>query len=313
MEQEKNTYSTFDEASKLLVKLQQQLLDYKSALEKLDEVANASESVSTAAGTIAQTAEKIGPIITKLDESQEALKKSLEFTYKTLAYTQKKSKELQDGFEAMSQKFSDNMEHEIQNRAADLNKKLERSFLSGESGIGKEVKTMRMLAIGNSVMSGLLLLGLLFLIFSRAPAGGASNNDLVAVDDPLGPAPIQTSSPIGSDTDYRSGAQGTSNPIVGPLQVQILNGCGIDGVASRFKSFLDRNGFSVEDTRNADNFNYRNTVIYAHARSITQARQIATLLEIDIDRVTQTISETGEYDIIITLGRDYRLLSPSRN
>lgn len=86
--------------------------------------------------------------------------------------------------------------------------------------------------------------------------------------------------------------------------VVILNGDGRQGLAQRATDLLFVNNIEVQDSANADNFDYEETVVYYTDDEIL-AQNIATIL--GVNRITQ---ENKAYygkptDILIVLGKDF--------
>ena len=62
------------------------------------------------------------------------------------------------------------------------------------------------------------------------------------------------------------------------IRVQVLNGSGEGGIASRVASFLRQGGFSVVEVRNADRPDYVATMVVARRADPTSARAVARYL-----------------------------------
>ena len=63
-----------------------------------------------------------------------------------------------------------------------------------------------------------------------------------------------------------------------PVRVQVLNGCGEGGIASRVASFLREGGFQVVDVRNADRGDYFATLVVAREEDPAAATAVARYL-----------------------------------
>ena len=86
--------------------------------------------------------------------------------------------------------------------------------------------------------------------------------------------------------------------------VVVLNGNGRQGSAQRAKDLLFVNNIEVQDSANADNFDYEETVVYYTDDEIL-AQNIATIL--GANKITQ---ENKAYygkptDIVVVLGKDF--------
>jgi len=102
-------------------------------------------------------------------------------------------------------------------------------------------------------------------------------------------------------------------PAPGEVQIQVLNGCGIPGVASRVRSVLRERGFDVLSFGNAQKQDYARTVVIARSElpfSERAARRVANSLGISADQVSvQTDLGLGDVDVTLILGSDYQKLN----
>ncbi len=95
-----------------------------------------------------------------------------------------------------------------------------------------------------------------------------------------------------------------------PVRVEILNGCGVAKLASRFAEVLRAKGYDVRDTRNADHLNYSKSLIYDRTRLQGQALRLAQLLSIPADRVLDRPNpQLVDIDLTLILGKDYANLT----
>jgi len=93
------------------------------------------------------------------------------------------------------------------------------------------------------------------------------------------------------------------------LRVEILNGCGVNGLASKTKHALNRMGVDVLSTGNAPNHNYNRTMIYVHGDNIDKALKFAKMTGITTDPVIDGYKTAIPCDLTIILGSDYTELS----
>jgi hypothetical protein len=84
------------------------------------------------------------------------------------------------------------------------------------------------------------------------------------------------------------------------VNVEVLNGCGIEGAASKMKERLEDNGYAVVALGNAPTFDYRATVIQAGEENEYAAHRLAELFGLDADRL-----EPRPYDLKVVIGDDY--------
>jgi hypothetical protein len=85
--------------------------------------------------------------------------------------------------------------------------------------------------------------------------------------------------------------------------VLVLNGCGEEGIGLRTARYLRERGLDVVDFRNADSFDYEETIVVDRSGDFGAAVRVARLLR--IPNVIQQIPETPLVDIIIIVGADH--------
>ncbi len=93
------------------------------------------------------------------------------------------------------------------------------------------------------------------------------------------------------------------------IQLEVLNGCGVPGVANTFTSTLRKNGFDVVETGNFKNFDMNNTVIVARTINKDNALKIADVLGVDPQNVIVEASKDYYLDATIIIGSDYKSLT----
>ena len=92
------------------------------------------------------------------------------------------------------------------------------------------------------------------------------------------------------------------------LQVEVLNGCGVSGVAAKFTDYLRAKGFDVVKTDNYESFNVLKTVVIDRRGSLKNGDRIAEALGLGKERVLQEVNEAYLIDATVILGRDFRQL-----
>ena len=87
-------------------------------------------------------------------------------------------------------------------------------------------------------------------------------------------------------------------------EVEILNGGGVSGEASRQKAELEAAGFTISSVGNADNSDFTDTIIQAKAEVNTEfiAKLKATLNNSFTVGQTETLVETSSVPVVVTLG-----------
>ena len=98
--------------------------------------------------------------------------------------------------------------------------------------------------------------------------------------------------------------------VLRPLQIEVLNGCGVSGIANTYTEFLRAQGFDVVKTDNyieggAVRFNITTTVVVDRRGQEKHARQIARALGLGADRVLSEPSDAYLIDATVILGADF--------
>jgi len=93
------------------------------------------------------------------------------------------------------------------------------------------------------------------------------------------------------------------------IQLEVLNGCGVPGLADHFTEKLRRNGFDVVETGNFDNFDMKETVVIAHTGEMENAKRVADALGIEPKNII--LEESSDYflDATVVIGSDYKSIN----
>lgn len=92
------------------------------------------------------------------------------------------------------------------------------------------------------------------------------------------------------------------------IQVCVLNGTQIDGLAREVSNYLRTKNLDVLYQGNYSYRNLKNTFIIDHTGDKTIVKRIIRIIGISPDQVVQEIQENSLTDITIVLGEDYRKL-----
>ena len=93
------------------------------------------------------------------------------------------------------------------------------------------------------------------------------------------------------------------------IQLEVLNGCGISGIANRFTSVLRSNGFDVVETGNFDHFKLQQTIVISRSGTIKNAMQVAKALGVDEVNVLREESPDFYLDVTVVIGHDFEQLN----
>jgi hypothetical protein len=108
----------------------------------------------------------------------------------------------------------------------------------------------------------------------------------------------------------------SSAPFEDNIQVEVLNGCGFNGVAKTFQSYLRENGFDVVNTDNyiedgKKRWDISKSMVIDRIGKIEQAMAVARVLDIPSSRVFSRENGDSIYDVSVVIGKDFKSLSGS--
>jgi hypothetical protein len=101
----------------------------------------------------------------------------------------------------------------------------------------------------------------------------------------------------------RAGSDGTD-----VIQIDVLNGCGDAGMASRCTAFLRARGFDVVEIKNYKTFDLEKTFVIDRAGDRENAERVAHALGVREGNVVQQINQDYYVDVSVVIGKDYRTL-----
>ena len=97
------------------------------------------------------------------------------------------------------------------------------------------------------------------------------------------------------------------------IVIEVLNGCGIPGLAQDFGEYLRRQGFDVVRFTNAQRYDYPRTLVIARGSDFTRAQLVAQTLGVE-SRVVENMPDPSlQLDVTLVLGHDYRGLPVYRD
>lgn len=92
------------------------------------------------------------------------------------------------------------------------------------------------------------------------------------------------------------------------VQVEVLNGCGVAGIASNFTNHLRNHGFDVVASGNYESFDLQESVVIFRGGNQQHARQLAEVLGIEERNILHETSPGYYLDATVIIGNDYRAL-----
>lgn len=93
------------------------------------------------------------------------------------------------------------------------------------------------------------------------------------------------------------------------IQVEVLNGAGASGIATRFTNILRESGFDVVETGNFEHFNVEKSYVISRIDNPENARRIAQVLNIDKEHILVLASNDFFLDATIVIGADWKELN----
>lgn len=93
------------------------------------------------------------------------------------------------------------------------------------------------------------------------------------------------------------------------IQMQVLNGAGVPGLATRYTGSLRQYGFDVVETGNFDHFNVENTIVISRNGRMENARRVAQAIGVSEQFILREESPDFYLDITLVIGADYDTLN----
>lgn len=93
------------------------------------------------------------------------------------------------------------------------------------------------------------------------------------------------------------------------IQLEVLNGCGITGIATRFTDKLREYGFDVVETGNYDHFDVTNTFVISRNGQMKNAYRVADALGISHQQVLREQATEFYLDVTLIIGSDFESLN----
>ena len=147
-----------------------------------------------------------------------------------------------------------------------------------------------------------------------------AQSDGIGLPEPAGKEIIKEDPLVSAQEDpvieEPSVAQNDPAPFEENIQVEVLNGCGFNGVAKTFQTYLRENGFDVVNTDNyfedgKKRWDIKNSMVIDRIGQIEQAMAVARVLDIPSGRVFTRESDNSIYDVSVVIGKDFKSLKGS--
>ncbi len=94
------------------------------------------------------------------------------------------------------------------------------------------------------------------------------------------------------------------------IQVEVLNGCGVSGIADRFTDYLRENDVDVVKTGNYIQFDIDETIVIDRIGNKANSNYVAELLNVRQGNSITQINNDYFVDVTVIIGRDYFKQTP---
>lgn len=93
------------------------------------------------------------------------------------------------------------------------------------------------------------------------------------------------------------------------IQIEVLNGCGVSGIANAYTGLLRSNGFDVVETGNFESFDLQETIVISRSGVMDNAYRVANALGVPEQNVIRESSPDFFLDVSVVIGHDYEKLN----
>lgn len=94
------------------------------------------------------------------------------------------------------------------------------------------------------------------------------------------------------------------------IQLDLLNGCGVTGAASKVTGYLRARGFDVVEVRNYKTFDVKESLVIDRSGNVELARKVAYALGVREHNILQQLNPDYFVDVSVVIGKDYASLKP---
>ena len=124
--------------------------------------------------------------------------------------------------------------------------------------------------------------------------------------------PIEITFPSLPDTPKLAIEIYEENPIL-DIEVEILNGCGVPGLAEKVSNYLRSQKMDVVRSDNADHYNYDQTILILRNENFEGLKKVSQsfgINEQDELRIKHIPDEKLSVDITVIIGSDFATIKP---
>lgn len=124
---------------------------------------------------------------------------------------------------------------------------------------------------------------------------------------------IQSYGIVGKTSVNGRRSNGAGDSVAVPVQINVLNGCGISGVGITMTNYCRAAGYDVVEMGNYKNFNVETTVIIDRSGKMELSKTLAQQIGISPKNVVQQFSTEQLVTASVVIGKDYKKLRPWLN
>jgi hypothetical protein len=96
------------------------------------------------------------------------------------------------------------------------------------------------------------------------------------------------------------------------IQIDVLNGSGLQGAANDCTSYLRARGFDVVEMRNYKTSDVEESLVIDRVGNTVNAEKVAYALGIKKQNIVQQLNQDYYVDVSVVLGKDVKSLKPSQ-
>ncbi len=93
-------------------------------------------------------------------------------------------------------------------------------------------------------------------------------------------------------------------------QINVQNGCGVNGVGTVMTKFCRQNGFDVVEMGNYKSFDLEHSIVIDRSGKSGEAQRLAGLIGIDPKNVVQQYNNDQMVTATVVIGKDFKSLLP---
>jgi len=124
--------------------------------------------------------------------------------------------------------------------------------------------------------------------------------------------PIEVTFPSIKDAPKLAAEIYEKNPIL-DIEVEVLNGCGVPGLAGKVSEYLRTNQLDVVRSENADHYNYDKTLIILRNENFEGLKKVAEMFGMDETsdpRIKHLPDNQLDVDVTVIIGNDISQIKP---